>query len=185
MHIRFYAGAPLIIRPGVRLGTLCIIDTALRDFPEEEASRLKMLATIAVNELRRRRVTLDFKRQRDLLEQAARMGSIGSWTFDLGATSMLWSEETYRIFEVAPDVVLTVNMVSGFRTFGTRTTSPYPLNRSRELLRDPREHDGKRMSVSVSIGAAIYPERDRNAAALLANAEIALYRAKMPVGTGL
>ena len=42
MHIRFYAGAPLIVRPGIRLGTLCIIDTEPREFSKEEASRLQM-----------------------------------------------------------------------------------------------------------------------------------------------
>jgi diguanylate cyclase (GGDEF)-like protein len=53
-----------------------------------------------------------------------------------------------------------------------------PTERFRELLRDPHEPDGKRLPISVSIGAALYPEHDRNAAGLLRNAEIALYRAK-------
>ena len=53
-----------------------------------------------------------------------------------------------------------------------------PTERFRDLLRDPREPDGKRLPISVSIGAALYPEHDRNAAGLLGNAEIALYRAK-------
>jgi diguanylate cyclase (GGDEF)-like protein len=53
-----------------------------------------------------------------------------------------------------------------------------PTERLRELLRDPHAHDGKRLPISVSIGAALYPEHDRNAAGLLRNAEIALYRAK-------
>jgi GAF domain-containing protein len=75
MHIRFYAGAPLIVRPGIRLGTLCIIDTEPREFSKEEASRLQMLATVAVNELRRRRVMIDLKRQQELLSQTARTSS--------------------------------------------------------------------------------------------------------------
>jgi len=340
MHIRFYAGAPLIVRPGIRLGTLCIIDTKPREFSKEEASRLQMLATVAINELRRRRVTLDLKRQQELSAQTARMTKVGSWIWDVRTKSLVWSEETYRIFEVALDVTPTEKMVTRFwgedktdvaqgierlvrdrvpldlehpivtaagtqrwvrsiaepeitngavsriigsiqditeqrqqaakverlafrdsltglpnrslfqirfatavaeaeqlgskvgllildldhfkdlndtlghaagdallRSVSEQLLAVYrgtdsvarlggdefaviipnvrdandlmaPTERLRELLRDPHEHDGKRLPISVSIGAALYPEHDRNAAGLLRNAEIALYRAK-------
>jgi hypothetical protein len=46
------------------------------------------------------------------------------------------------------------------------------------LLRDPRNYDGKHLSITASIGAVLYPEHDRNATALLGDAEIALHRAK-------
>ena len=38
-HLRFYAGAPLIYRPGLRLGTLCIIDFEPRDFSAADDQR--------------------------------------------------------------------------------------------------------------------------------------------------
>ncbi len=340
MHIRFYAGAPLIVRPGIRLGTLCIINTKPCEFSEEEASRLQMLATVAVNELRRYRVTLDLMRQQELSAQTARMTKVGSWIWDVRTKSLVWSEETYRIFEVALDVTPTEKMVTRFwgddrtgvargmervvrdrvpvdlehpivtaagtqrwvrsvaepeitdgavsriigsiqditeqrqqaakmerlafydsltglpnralfqirfstavaeaeqlgskvgllildldhfkdlndtlghaagdallRSVSEQLLAVYcgtdrvarlggdefaviipnvrdandlmvPTERFRELLRDPHEPDGKRLPISVSIGAALYPEHDRNAAGLLRNAEIALYRAK-------
>ena len=114
MHVRFYAGAPLIVRPGIRLGTLCVIDRQPREFSAEEASRLQMLATVAVNELRRRRVMIDLKRQQELSALTARMTRIGNWTWDVGAKSLVWSEETYRIFEVEPEVTPTQQMVTSF-----------------------------------------------------------------------
>jgi diguanylate cyclase (GGDEF)-like protein len=114
MHIRFYAGAPLIVRPGIRLGTLCIINTKPCEFSKEEASRLQMLATVAVNELRRCRVTLDLMRQQELSAQTARMTKVGSWIWDVRTKSLAWSEETYRIFEVALGVTPTEKMVTGF-----------------------------------------------------------------------
>jgi diguanylate cyclase (GGDEF)-like protein len=340
MHIRFYAGAPLIVRPGIRLGTLCIINTKPCEFSKEEASRLQMLATVAVNELRRYRVTLDLMRQQELSAQTARMTKVGSWIWDVRTKSLVWSEETYRIFEVALDVTPTEKMVTRFwgddrtgvargmervvrdrvpvdlehpivtaagtqrwvrsvaepeitdgavsriigsiqditeqrqqaakmerlafydsltglpnralfqirfstavaeaeqlgskvgllildldhfkdlndtlghaagdallRSVSEQLLAVYcgtdrvarlggdefaviipnvrdandlmvPTERLRELLRDPHEPDGKRLPISVSIGAALYPEHDRNAAGLLRNAEIALYRAK-------
>lgn len=50
-RIRFYAGAPLILRPGIRLGSLCIIDTQPRPFSELEAATLSRLARMVVDEL--------------------------------------------------------------------------------------------------------------------------------------
>ena len=340
MHIRFYAGAPLIVRPGIRLGTLCIINTKPCEFSKEEASRLQMLATVAVNELRRYRVTLDLMRQQELSAQTARMTKVGSWIWDVRTKSLVWSEETYRIFEVALDVTPTEKMVTRFwgddrtgvargmervvrdrvpvdlehpivtaagtqrwvrsvaepeitdgavsriigsiqditeqrehaakverlafrdsltglpnralfqirlttavaeaeqlgskvgllmldldhfkdvndtlghaagdallRSVSEQMLSVYrgtdtvarlggdefaviipnvrdisdltaPTERLRELLRHPREHDGKHLSISASIGASLYPAHDCTAAALLGSADIALYRAK-------
>jgi diguanylate cyclase (GGDEF)-like protein len=114
MRIRFYAGAPLIVRPGIRLGTLCVIDTKPRAFSAEETARLRMLATIAVNELRRRRVTIDLKRQQELSAQIARLAKVGSWAWDVATKALMWSEETYRIFEVPLDVTPTRDMVTNF-----------------------------------------------------------------------
>jgi GAF domain-containing protein len=42
--IRFYAGAPLRTSQGVVIGTLCLIDTQPRDFPEAEGRRLQAAA---------------------------------------------------------------------------------------------------------------------------------------------
>lgn len=39
-HIVFYAGAPLVYRPQIRIGTLCLIDRTAHPFSEEDARRL-------------------------------------------------------------------------------------------------------------------------------------------------
>ncbi|SDG55966.1 MULTISPECIES: sensor domain-containing diguanylate cyclase [unclassified Duganella] len=50
-HIRFYAGCPLRAPDGNKVGTLCIIDTAPRDFDEEDATALRDLAAMVEDEL--------------------------------------------------------------------------------------------------------------------------------------
>ena len=50
--IRFYAGAPLILGPGLRIGTLCLLDTAPRAFGEAQQRQLQDLAAIVVGQLR-------------------------------------------------------------------------------------------------------------------------------------
>ena len=50
--IRFYAGAPLILRPGVRIGTLCLMDRQPRGFAQAERERLQDLARVVIAHLR-------------------------------------------------------------------------------------------------------------------------------------
>ncbi|MDR5828777.1 sensor domain-containing diguanylate cyclase [Caballeronia sp. LP006] len=49
--IRFYAGHPLTVPNGSKLGTLCLIDTRPREFDGEERSLLRDLAHIAEQEI--------------------------------------------------------------------------------------------------------------------------------------
>ncbi|MHB2169475.1 GAF domain-containing protein [Alsobacter sp. R-9] len=51
-HIRFYAGAPLVLGDGVRVGSLCIIDRKPRGMTLSETLVLKNIAHIALNELK-------------------------------------------------------------------------------------------------------------------------------------
>ncbi|WP_292509666.1 GAF domain-containing protein [Methylobacterium sp.] len=50
-YIRFYAGAPLTIERGIRLGSLCVIDTQPREFDAADSARLTGLAQMVVGEL--------------------------------------------------------------------------------------------------------------------------------------
>lgn len=55
-HIRFYAGAPLVLASGQRIGTLCVIDRRRRDFDARERRALKLMAQQAVDLLELRRL---------------------------------------------------------------------------------------------------------------------------------
>jgi len=50
-HIRFYAGAPLVCRDGLVIGTLCLIDTVPRTLDAVELAILGSLRELAVLEL--------------------------------------------------------------------------------------------------------------------------------------
>lgn len=50
-HIRFYAGCPLRAPDGAKVGTLCIIDSAPREFDADDALALRDLASMVEDEL--------------------------------------------------------------------------------------------------------------------------------------
>jgi diguanylate cyclase (GGDEF)-like protein/PAS domain S-box-containing protein len=57
--IRFYAGAPLVLPGGARIGTLCVIDRQARRLTPGQAAQLRALATVAVQALEMRRELID------------------------------------------------------------------------------------------------------------------------------
>ncbi|MCK2057230.1 PAS domain-containing protein [Methylobacterium sp. 37f] len=118
-HIRFYAGAPLSLDPGLRVGTLCIIDTKPRAFSLKQQQQLRNLAKTVVAHLRLHlsrhvneaetqarqqaehalleRVTASeamFRAQR-MAENAA---SIGHWRITPDDRRVTWSDGLGRIF---------------------------------------------------------------------------------------
>ncbi|WP_373992029.1 sensor domain-containing diguanylate cyclase [Duganella sp. BuS-21] len=50
-NIRFYAGCPLRAAGGVKVGTLCLIDSVPREFDHEDANALRDLAAMVEDEL--------------------------------------------------------------------------------------------------------------------------------------
>lgn len=54
-HVRFYAGAPIILSPGIRVGTVCVQSDAPRTFSACERTQLADLATMVAAQLTLRR----------------------------------------------------------------------------------------------------------------------------------
>ena len=50
-HVRFYAGAPLKLRDGSTVGTLCVADRRPRLLNDEQVDELRRLAALVVDEL--------------------------------------------------------------------------------------------------------------------------------------
>jgi diguanylate cyclase (GGDEF)-like protein len=50
-NVRFYAGVPLRAHNGAKLGTLCLLDSAPRDFDEDDKVALRDLASMVEDEL--------------------------------------------------------------------------------------------------------------------------------------
>lgn len=59
VHMRFYAGVPLIDAPGLPLGTLCVLDSKPRRLTEFQMNALSVLSRQVVKEIRLRRALSD------------------------------------------------------------------------------------------------------------------------------
>lgn len=67
--LRFYAGAPLITPRGLRVGTLCVVDTRVRHLSTEQTGALECLARTVVIQLELRRAVKDYaEAQQTILE---------------------------------------------------------------------------------------------------------------------
>jgi diguanylate cyclase (GGDEF)-like protein len=101
-HLRFYAGAPLRIRPGINIGSLCVIDLAPRNFSAEDEAHLSALADIIVSELRGRRAARDLTAGQKRLAQTVHMAKIGGYESNLLSGKLIWDDEIYRIYGIPP-----------------------------------------------------------------------------------
>ncbi|SDN43773.1 PAS domain S-box-containing protein/diguanylate cyclase (GGDEF) domain-containing protein [Methylobacterium phyllostachyos] len=116
--IRFYAGAPLILRPGIRVGALCIKDTVARSFSPEQVRQLRDLAEILVAHLRLREaqkgqeveIAERMSVERRLLaadefqaiaEETARLGH---WRIDVANRTIEWSAGIASVFGRNPEL---------------------------------------------------------------------------------
>ncbi len=222
MGLRFYAGAPLTLKPGLSLGALCLMDSKPRKFSREDAEHLQRLAALVVNDFRRRRAMIELNRREQALERLAYVDALTGLP-----NRALFQQEFVQAVERAArrdgkvglimldldhfkDVNDTVGYEAGdalLKSVAERLSQAYrktdtvvrlggdefavilphiagaedlarPTEKVMELLRHPLEHGGKTLSITASVGAAIYPDDDADAAQLLKNADIALHEAK-------
>lgn len=94
-HIRFYAGAPLVDKDGLELGTLCVIDRKPRVLADDERRILADLAGMAVDEMDLHRNLRDLRRAHTDLRVANKRLEI------LAASDALTGLANRRAFDAA------------------------------------------------------------------------------------
>jgi PAS domain S-box-containing protein len=94
-HIRFYAGAPLVLASGHRIGTLCVIDPAPRDgFSTREGDILALMARQVVALLESRRIRQE-QRISQLIAQTTTDAFVCS---DAHSRIILWNRAAEAMF---------------------------------------------------------------------------------------
>ena len=111
--IRFYAGAPLATAGGFRVGTLCLIDSTPRVFPEADQQMLRDLAHWVEDELGRHNAELLSKighEQEAFLRTVLNTVVDGIITIDERGTVESFNPAAVRIFGYPPEEVIGHNI---------------------------------------------------------------------------
>ncbi|MCR5884828.1 PAS domain-containing protein [Rhizobacter sp. J219] len=98
--LRFYAGVPLQVDGGQRLGALAVLDRRPRQLTPEQQADLQSLAqqvVLVLEEQRLRRLaeaaSEETKHQSDsLLAIAGRVARLGAWELDIAGQKVVWSD---------------------------------------------------------------------------------------------
>ena len=126
--VRFYAGVPLLARPGLAIGSLCAIDVRPRSVEKQDVVLMQRMARIVIEQLKHHRAVVDLdrelaarrrhagrvarqrallNRQRKFAEQSARLAGIGGWSYDVSERHLSWSKKTNILFGLTTDKTLT------------------------------------------------------------------------------
>jgi len=137
-HLRFYAGMPLVVEGGARIGTLCVLDHQSRRLDANQRAMLAGLADVASHALAMRRdliqksLSIRRKYERGLLERATHYRSIVE-------------SQAEFISQALPDGTLTYVNPAYARFFGLGPSEMM----GRNLLDyvEPRERDAVRATI--------------------------------------
>jgi diguanylate cyclase (GGDEF)-like protein/PAS domain S-box-containing protein len=128
--IRFYAGAPITLSDGARVGTLCVIDRRPRSLDDKQRGVLRLLS-IAVAQLlegraaihaseRSRRVLaaseLALRHSQEFLDRTGNVAGVGGWEFDVRTGAIVWSDVVCRIHGVEDGFHPTLDEAIAFYT---------------------------------------------------------------------
>ncbi|HEY5927113.1 MAG TPA: ATP-binding protein [Kofleriaceae bacterium] len=111
--IQFYAGAPLVMWNGQRIGTVAVMDTRPRRLAPNQVDGLRALAHQVVAQLELRRLVEEEKRMQrqgtERFQLLARATNDAVWDWDLMTNEIWWSEGLRTLFGLPPDAVPTLD----------------------------------------------------------------------------
>jgi len=108
--IKFYASKPLVTETGFPIGTLCVIDSEVKELSDEQKSLLDNLSRQVMKLLELRKNQLEtlainekLKKNNAILELTQKASNIGAWELDINTGKTVWSERVYEIYEIDKD----------------------------------------------------------------------------------
>ena len=95
--IRFYAGAPITLKDGSRVGTLCVIDRIPHQLTPSQREILTRLASAAARALETRRAEMELNLKRQQLDDILDATSVGTWFWNIKTGEFGFDERWAKI----------------------------------------------------------------------------------------
>jgi PAS domain S-box-containing protein len=109
-HVRFYAGAPLVMPNGLAIGSVAVMDMRPRGLTTDQRDGLRVLARQVVAQLElRHRVDDELRGGRERFELLARATNDAVWDWNLATNAVWWNEGLRTLFGVPPEQVPTLD----------------------------------------------------------------------------
>ncbi len=102
-NIVFYAGAPLIVKSGHAVGTLCVIDYQERRLTGEQLKSLEMLSKQVVHLFELKKANLQAMENDRKLKMLAESVRFGVWDWDIKKNLLEWDLSMYAMYGVDPE----------------------------------------------------------------------------------
>lgn len=102
-NVKFYAGAPLISKKGLRIGALCVFNEVSHKISTEQIETLRLLAKQVMNLLELRLNNEEILKVNYQFQQVQKLTKTGGWEVDISTGERFVSEEIYRILQVPFD----------------------------------------------------------------------------------
>lgn len=156
-HIRFYAGTPIVLSDGARMGSLCVIDRLPRELTETQRHALAALARATGEALEQRasavvrtetleRDALKDRQKADaltrmqaalaaserFLDQTGQVAGVGGWQWDLRTDAITWSAQTCRIHDRPVGHRPSVDEAIGYYAPSAQATLTEAIDRCRQ-----------------------------------------------------
>jgi diguanylate cyclase (GGDEF)-like protein/PAS domain S-box-containing protein len=122
------------------------------NYDQRDVEAVSRIADIAWDVVAARRVEHELVKSRNLLAETERIGKVGGWEFDIDSGKQAWTEEVYRIHEVALDLGPTLEK-------GIDFYAPDCRARVQEVVRRVIEH-GEPFDIDSAIITAKGNRRD-------------------------
>ncbi len=126
--IRFYAGAPIMLNDGSRLGALCAVDSTPRTLTPTQRALLRALARVAAEALQLR---LDSLEREALLDRTGRLADVGGWALDLDTSALHWSSQTFRLHDLPVGQLPNLEQALNFYPPEARVRLEHAIERAR------------------------------------------------------
>jgi PAS domain S-box-containing protein len=98
LHVRYYAGVPLLTKEGHALGTLCVIDREPRQLSADQIEALQVLTRQVMSQFELRRALADLRLSENRFASVARAVSDVIWDWDMVRQTVWWSEGFFTAF---------------------------------------------------------------------------------------